>query len=435
MHKILKTLIIFEIIFLSTYSGAVFRLLVESKKVIATQIKELESKVNLRADLIGSLRLYQENSELARKEEKRINFCDAQLFAGLNEADKKFCFRAQKLSEARGIEIDLTNNISTLWDNRKIVKILPLLYQAPEDRWYQSPTGYYRIGVKKENHLSSIFPVFMPYAIQYYEDFFIHGVPYFEDGTKVSSNFTGGCLRFDNNIAEQIYSFLNKEDQIVVYKTLDDLILKSNFQAPVKIEDYWIRQRFGNPYRAFWANSKTENLRFDYYHHTGVDFAPNLDTEEHNIYAIYEGEVIEIQLNDGKDHGLGNTIILKHQIDGQAIFSLYAHLDWISKNLEKGNQIKKGEIIGVIGNSGQGCQNYWHIGQDGCGLKLQRDTHLHFEIKSAPVLENPNGTAVCQKPSGEPRVCYGYTPDYPQNYGYLNPIDFLFEKKPPSQIQ
>jgi len=347
-----------------------------------------------------------------------------------------------KLTEPRGIEVDLTNNKALLYDNGKLIKIFPLAYQSPENKWYQAPTGYYRVGVKHEKHLSSLFPVVMPYAIQFYEDFFIHGIPYYRDGKDVSSEFTGGCLRFANNFAKEIYDFVKTGDEIVVYKTFDDLEIKKDFHSPVDLENFWIRQRFNNPYRAFWNYGGTANLKFDYYQHTGVDFFPNATSSEKlsvyphtitqmgaeganinqsafgvGVYAIDDGKIAKIQLNNGNDHGLGNTVIIEHQ----KIYSLYAHLASIETLFKEGDIIKKGEIIGEVGNSGYGCQNYWRIGEDGCESQAPRDIHLHFEIKKAPVLENPE--------AGQERFYYGYVPDYPQKYGYLDPMEFLFEKK------
>ena len=356
-------------------------------------------------------------------------YCDQAFFTNLDATDKKFCARQTKLTKSGGIEVDLTNGKAMLYENGTLVKIFPLSYQAPENKWYQSPTGYYSIGVKKESHLSSIFPVKMPYAVQYYEDFFLHGIPFFENGAKVSSEFTGGCLRFEDKVAGEIYNFLKTGDQIAVYKTFDDLEIKPELNPHVKLENFWIRQRFNNPYRSFWAHSgDIETLKEDYYMHTGVDFAPDLHSNDLLVYAIYDGEVSKIQNNDGKDHGLGNTIILKHKIGKDLIYSSYSHLDSIKENLEEGSLIKKGETIGVVGNSGQGCKNYWRIGFEGCKSDSPFDTHLHLEIKTAPVLENPIGGEICKRQNNTNRPCYGYTPDYPTFYGYLNPLEFLFRK-------
>lgn len=163
-----------------------------------------------------------DNLQITDSSEAKRNLCaDEILF--LSEVDRKFCFQESKLTKARGLAVDLTNNRALLYDSEKLIKIFPLSYQSPEGKWFQAPTGYYQIGIKKEKHLSSLFPVIMPYAVQFYEDFFIHGIPYYKNGVPVSSSFTGGCLRFNNQSAKEIYDFIKTGDEVVVYKTFDDL--------------------------------------------------------------------------------------------------------------------------------------------------------------------------------------------------------------------
>jgi murein DD-endopeptidase MepM/ murein hydrolase activator NlpD len=362
------------------------------------------------------------------------------------ENDKKFCYQPPKLFEPRGVEVDLTAQKAFMYDNGKLVKVLNLAYQSPEYKWFEAPTGYYQIGVKHKKHVSSLFPVTMPYSIQYYEDFFIHGIPYYKDGSLVSSAFTGGCLRFAADEIKTLYDFLKTGDWVVVYKTFDDLELKPFFSPPVNLDNYWIRQRFINPYRQFWGKSAVggmTGLRLDYYNHAGVDIAPNpdlrmlkSDDEKLSVHSIFDGRIAKIQLNDGNDHGLGNTVIIEHDVpltsSGQVtekISSLYAHLSSVRKDLKESDIIKSGDVIGQIGNSGFGCANYWRVGKDGCDESGPSDIHLHLEIKKAPVLENPEAGKACENKNGEKRFCYGYIPDYPTDYGYLNPMEFLFDKK------
>ncbi|QDI91853.1 M23 family metallopeptidase [Salicibibacter halophilus] len=59
--------------------------------------------------------------------------------------------------------------------------------------------------------------------------------------------------------------------------------------------------------------------------------------------------------------GYGNTVMVTHQIDGQTITTLYAHL--ASSNVSVGDSVSRSEQIGIMGNTGN-----------------TTGPHLHFEV-------------------------------------------------------
>lgn len=366
----------------------------------------------------------------AMPEKIQNNVCAETLVLN-DEADRHYCFEAPKLTEPKGLQIDLTTQKAILFENGKIIDILPVAYQSPEGVWFQTPTGYFRVGAMREKHRSSLFPVNMPYAIQITEDFFMHEIPFYDDGTKVTSKFSGGCLRFETAVAKRLFEFLNRGDQLIIYKTTAGLIPKEDLQAPVALDQFWIRQRFNSPLRTAWNYSgNLDKLMLDYDEHTGIDLAPDRDAKDLNVYAITDGTIVKIQQNDGQDHGMGATVIIEHVIGGRTLYGVYAHLASITNTLTEGMSVKTGAILGVVGNSAYGCQAYWKVGTDGCASANPNDDHLHFELKTKPVLENPEGGTACKlKTTGEPHACYGYTPGHPNDYGYLDPLTTLFEKK------
>ena len=93
----------------------------------------------------------------------------------------------RKIEAPKSIEINLSANTINLWQDGKSVGTLPIAYQAKEGKWFQTPTGYFRIGEKRERHVSSLTGVIMPYSIQLYEDFYIHQIPFFKNGEVVTS--------------------------------------------------------------------------------------------------------------------------------------------------------------------------------------------------------------------------------------------------------
>lgn len=95
--------------------------------------------------------------------------------------------------------------------------------------------------------------------------------------------------------------------------------------------------------------------------HNGIDICnPNPSNGElFKIYAVANG--IVIAASKGVD--AGNYIKIRHQVPGQEKYfvSAYMHLDKI--NVKKGDKVKAGDFIGVMGNTGR-----------------SSGTHLHFEM-------------------------------------------------------
>lgn len=80
--------------------------------------------------------------------------------------------------------------------------------------------------------------------------------------------------------------------------------------------------------------------------HLGVDFWAAKGT---GVIAPLGGTVHVVHFNSGKGN-YGGTIVLKHQIEGVSFYSLYGHLSKASLGLAKGETIKKGELIGHLGD-------------------------------------------------------------------------------------
>jgi murein DD-endopeptidase MepM/ murein hydrolase activator NlpD len=87
--------------------------------------------------------------------------------------------------------------------------------------------------------------------------------------------------------------------------------------------------------------------------HAGMDFTAPSGTD---IYATGNGVVAEVS---SSKRGLGNNIVIDH---GFGYETIYAHLERF--NVKKGQKVKRGDIIGFVGNTG-----------------MSLAPHLHYEIK------------------------------------------------------
>ncbi len=89
---------------------------------------------------------------------------------------------------------------------------LPILTKGKPGSYYETPGGDYKVESKEDVKLSSLGNVYMPYAMQFFGNYFIHGIPYYKDGKKVSSSYSGGCIRLLDTDAKQVYDFASVGD-------------------------------------------------------------------------------------------------------------------------------------------------------------------------------------------------------------------------------
>jgi murein DD-endopeptidase MepM/ murein hydrolase activator NlpD len=120
------------------------------------------------------------------------------------------------------------------------------------------------------------------------------------------------------------------------------------FGWPINSGARFFSQYFG------WVNQ--------WYKHTGVDLDWRNGTD---IIAADSGTVVAVGYGWGG--GYGNHIIIDH---GNGYQTLYAHLSSI--DIKTGQNVIRGEHIGVMGSTG-----------------MSTGTHLHFEIRQSGVAINP----------------------------------------------
>lgn len=96
--------------------------------------------------------------------------------------------------------------------------------------------------------------------------------------------------------------------------------------------------------------------------HLGIDFWLPVETP---VHALFDGTVVTA-VNDAGYKEYGGLIILKHKFEAIQFFTLYGHLSLKSiENISEGTEIKKGNLIGYLGDENE--NGVWA-------------PHLHFQI-------------------------------------------------------
>jgi hypothetical protein len=89
--------------------------------------------------------------------------------------------------------------------------------------------------------------------------------------------------------------------------------------------------------------------------HSGIDFGPGNGAA---IFAIADGVVYE---HGEGGSSWGNYVIIQHEIDGQTVYSGYAHMQSASSPLVVGEEIKVGDFVGIVGQTGQATGPHLHF--------------------------------------------------------------------------
>ena len=100
--------------------------------------------------------------------------------------------------------------------------------------------------------------------------------------------------------------------------------------------------------------------------HGGQDFGAGDGAQ---IQAIADGQVVYVEnfeantMGTGdQDHNGGSYVMIRHHIDGQDVVSLYAHLQYKSTPLKIGDTVTRGDLVGLVGNTGMSTASHLHLG-------------------------------------------------------------------------
>lgn len=122
-------------------------------------------------------------------------------------------------TKSDGIYIDLSKKELELWQDGR-VRLFPILAIREGFKNYNTPTGDFEALYKNVNHLSSYFDVWMPYSIQFYGDYFLHGYPTYNDEARTLVPFgtSGGCIRMNTEDMKEIFEATKIGTPIIIIK-------------------------------------------------------------------------------------------------------------------------------------------------------------------------------------------------------------------------
>lgn len=127
-----------------------------------------------------------------------------------------------KESKQKFVLANLTTMQLDVYENGAPLLSFPIQAKGREGSWWETPAGLYSVKLKSKNHLSSIGNVYMPWSMQFQGNFFIHGLPYYPDGSLVSTSYSGGCIRLHTEDAEKVFNVVERGVPVIVYEDSSD---------------------------------------------------------------------------------------------------------------------------------------------------------------------------------------------------------------------
>ena len=114
------------------------------------------------------------------------------------------------------LELHLETMKARLYKGGLLIKEVPILIKGDPQKWGGSAVGLYKIISGNKVSFSNTSDVYMPHALHYYGKYYIHGEPYYYDGEKLESSFSGGCLRLTDKDAKIIYELTDLNMPVLV---------------------------------------------------------------------------------------------------------------------------------------------------------------------------------------------------------------------------
>lgn len=129
------------------------------------------------------------------------------------------------------VEANLAKMNISFYRQGSLEKEIPISAKGDPQGWGGSAAGLYQIISGYKLGYSAIAEVYMPYALNYYGKYYIHGEPYYPGGERRITDITGGCIQLSDEDAKAVYEFTEIGMPVLVIDKENDDYQYSNEKA------------------------------------------------------------------------------------------------------------------------------------------------------------------------------------------------------------
>ena len=120
--------------------------------------------------------------------------------------------------DKKRIEADLSKMKLKIYNNDSLEKEYNIVAKgSKKSGYYETPTGEFEISYKEELAFSKETKTWVPWVMRFKGDFYIHGIPRYLNGKEVKTPYSGGCIRLNNEDAQNLYKETEIGTRIKIY--------------------------------------------------------------------------------------------------------------------------------------------------------------------------------------------------------------------------
>lgn len=123
-------------------------------------------------------------------------------------------------AQGKVIRINLETMELHRYEDGILIDTFSVLAKGKEGSYWETPGGKYSVLLKEEAHLSSYGKVWMPWSMQFFGNYFIHGWPTDQRGKPLASTgYSGGCIRLSTDDAKTLYKWTDIGTTVSIFST------------------------------------------------------------------------------------------------------------------------------------------------------------------------------------------------------------------------
>lgn len=115
------------------------------------------------------------------------------------------------------IRVNLYTMTLKQYENGTLIKTRKILAKGRTGSVWETPSGSYPISNKSDDYFSDNASSWVPFALNLFGNYFIHGEPHDNKGRTLPLSFKNGGIRLSNTDAEELFDWADPETRVSVY--------------------------------------------------------------------------------------------------------------------------------------------------------------------------------------------------------------------------